>query len=86
VVFLEKPLQKVEFAEIPRFKRCSTGPSRAVSVTLVPLDFGEKGVYASYTPDRKLYSEAEIEARKAKRGLWRDPNPVPPWEWRRGTR
>jgi hypothetical protein len=50
VFFLEKPLQKVEFAEIPRFKRCSTGPSKAVSVTLIPLDFGEKGVYASYTP------------------------------------
>jgi hypothetical protein len=41
----------VEFAEIPRFKRCSTGPSKAVSVTLIPLDFGEKGVYASYTHD-----------------------------------
>ena len=25
----------------------------------------------------------EVDARKAKRGLWSDPNPVPPWEWRR---
>ncbi len=30
--------------------------------------------------DRKRYSRAEIEAR---RGLWREQNPVPPWEWRR---
>ena len=36
--------------------------------------------------DRKLYSDAEIEARKSKRGLWRDRNPIPPWEWRKGTR
>jgi len=32
--------------------------------------------------DRSIYSAAELEARKAKRGLWRDPEPVPPWEWR----
>ena len=25
----------------------------------------------------------EAEARESKRGLWRDPQAVPPWEWRR---
>lgn len=34
--------------------------------------------------DRKLYSEAEAEAKTAERGLWRDPSPVPPWEFRHG--
>jgi micrococcal nuclease len=24
----------------------------------------------------------EAEAREARRGLWADPKPVPPWEWR----
>ena len=24
----------------------------------------------------------ETEAREAKKGLWADPKPVPPWEWR----
>ena len=33
--------------------------------------------------DRELYSETEIEARKDKRGLWYDANPVPPWEYRK---
>ena len=33
--------------------------------------------------DRKLYSEAENEAREARRGLWHDPDPVPPWEYRK---
>ena len=26
------------------------------------------------------------EARTAKRGLWTDANPIPPWEWRKGQR
>ena len=25
----------------------------------------------------------EAEARAERSGLWRDPNPLPPWEWRR---
>ena len=28
----------------------------------------------------------EREARQAKKGLWADPEPVPPWEWRKGKR
>ena len=33
--------------------------------------------------DRILYEAAEDRARAARRGLWSDPDPVPPWEWRR---
>ena len=36
--------------------------------------------------DRLLYSHAEDQARQQRNGLWRDPNPTPPWEWRRGER
>ena len=36
--------------------------------------------------DRELYSEAEIEASEAGRGLWYDPVPVPPWEYRQMKR
>lgn len=36
--------------------------------------------------DRKLYSGAEKVARAAKQGLWRDPHPIPPWEWRKMKR
>ena len=40
---------------------------------------------AEQTPeDRGLYADAEDGARTARRGLWVDANPVPPWEFRRG--
>jgi endonuclease YncB( thermonuclease family) len=35
------------------------------------------------TRDREAYVAAEQSARDARRGLWSDPAPVPPWEWRR---
>lgn len=32
--------------------------------------------------DRQVYADAENEAKAAKRGLWADSAPTPPWEWR----
>jgi endonuclease YncB( thermonuclease family) len=34
--------------------------------------------------DRGRYESEEQEARARRVGLWRDADPVPPWEWRRG--
>ncbi|SRR5579885_1371034 len=28
------------------------------------------------------FTSAQADAREHRRGLWADPNPVPPWEWR----
>jgi endonuclease YncB( thermonuclease family) len=36
--------------------------------------------------DRLLYAHAEDQARQQRNGLWRDPSPTPPWEWRNGAR
>ena len=36
--------------------------------------------------DRMLYAHAEDQARQQRTGLWRDPRPTPPWEWRKGGR
>ena len=36
--------------------------------------------------DRRLSDAAENEARAAKRGLWSDADPTPPWDWRKGRR
>jgi endonuclease YncB( thermonuclease family) len=36
------------------------------------------------SPERRgQYEFAEEDARARKVGLWSDPDPVPPWEWRR---
>lgn len=34
--------------------------------------------------DRVAYADAENKARAQKSGLWIDPKPTPPWEWRHG--
>jgi endonuclease YncB( thermonuclease family) len=35
---------------------------------------------------RADYEAAETRARAVRAGLWVDPAPVPPWEWRKGSR
>jgi hypothetical protein len=44
---------------------------------------GAAWVYRKYSKDRALL-EAEENARRARRGLWGQANPTPPWEWRHG--
>jgi endonuclease YncB( thermonuclease family) len=36
--------------------------------------------------DRRLYADAEVMAREAQRGLWREADPVAPWMWRKRKR
>ena len=43
---------------------------------------GMAWVFRQYAKDATLYP-IEAEAKEQKRGLWRDPEPVPPWEWRK---
>jgi len=56
-------------------------------VNLVQVERGMAWFYRQYqreqSPnDRKLYEAAEDAARADRRGLWRDTDPVPPWEFR----
>ena len=39
--------------------------------------------YRQYAPNDTTLEKLETEAIEAGRGLWSDPEPVPPWEWRR---
>ena len=39
--------------------------------------------YSKYAPDEIFLAILEAGARDAKKGLWVDPSPVPPWEWRK---
>jgi hypothetical protein len=40
--------------------------------------------FVRYAPHDRELARLEAEARKARVGLWSEPNPIPPWEWRRG--
>ena len=39
--------------------------------------------YRKYAPENGELERLETEAREAKKGLWADPQPVPPWEARK---
>jgi micrococcal nuclease len=42
--------------------------------------------YRQYAPNDNALKQLEFEARTAKRGLWADKSPIPPWDWRKGAR
>lgn len=47
---------------------------------------GYAWVYDRYCHKRSLCNrmrQEQVEARKARKGLWRGSNPEPPWEWKR---
>jgi endonuclease YncB( thermonuclease family) len=39
--------------------------------------------YRKYVPGDTVLERLENEAREERKGLWVDPQPVPPWEWRK---
>jgi endonuclease YncB( thermonuclease family) len=42
--------------------------------------------YRKYAPGDTVLEGLKKEAREARIGLWVDPHPVPPWEWRKSKR
>ncbi len=42
--------------------------------------------YRQYAPKDAVLAQLEVEARAAKRELWADAQPIPPWEWRKPHR
>ena len=58
-------------------------------INLAMINAGLAWHYKKYQKDQSrsdllLYAHAEEQARQQHIGLWRDPNPTPPWEWRKG--
>ncbi len=50
------------------------------------LEAGLAWWYRQYAPDDHVLQQAEQRARNAGRGLWRQKNPVAPWEYRKRGR
>jgi endonuclease YncB( thermonuclease family) len=62
-----------------------------IDANLEQLREGSAWVYTQYlrelpAADRKRYLAAERLAKAEHRGLWRDRQPEPPWQWRRELR
>jgi endonuclease YncB( thermonuclease family) len=60
-------------------------------VNLEQIEAGLAWHYKKYqgeqtVADRVAYSDAEMEARRNKLGLWGDPAPVSPWDYRKAQR
>ena len=53
----------------------------AQDVNLTMISDGFAWHYSKYSKDKK-FAEAEAEARTKKKGLWKDQDPVAPWDYR----
>lgn len=56
-----------------------------VDTTREQIVRGMAWVYREYSKDNSLLA-LEQKARQGKQGLWADPAPVAPWDWRKGKR
>lgn len=71
--------------------RGQAGCPRILDANLAQLQLGLAWWYREYAreqaPDEaERYRLAEDEARARQAGLWRDPSPLPPWDWRKAMR
>jgi endonuclease YncB( thermonuclease family) len=67
---------------IDRYKRTVAHIKCAgVDANTEQVNRGMAWVYRRYARNHNLYIQ-EHNARVAKRGLWSDPHPIAPWEWR----
>jgi endonuclease YncB( thermonuclease family) len=56
------------------------------NINVAMVSGGHAWWYQHYAPHEYNLAAAEQKARKQGLGLWADPRPVPPWDWRRGQR
>lgn len=77
---------RVEVIDIDRYKR-EVGRiflgDRFINMVMVRDGFAWR--YVQYDKPGE-FTAAEDAAREHRRGLWVDPHPVPPWEWRKAKR
>lgn len=79
---------RVVWSKVDRYGRLVGTVTRGtLNANLEQLRAGLAWYYREYERDvapehRPLYAAAETDARGAKRGLWRDANPTPPWVYR----
>lgn len=74
----------VDVGDIDRYGRAVGRVScDGIDANLEQVRRGLAWAYRRYRPSARIL-QAEASARQARVGLWRDANPTPPWEFRRG--
>lgn len=79
---------KIDYEKVDRYGRLVgtiwlDGNDECLEQVKAGLAWHYKEYQKEQTPaDRQLYANAELEARTERRGLWKDPAPTPPWEYR----
>jgi len=77
---------KVKKHDVDRYGRTiGTIYLNGADINLTQVKKGLAWVYDKYCSDRKYYN-AEKQAKEDKIGLWSQPNPIEPWNYRRGER
>ena len=56
------------------------------NINLAMVAGGHAWWYRYYAPNNRLLEVTEQQARDAGKGLWANPDPMPPWDWRRQQR
>jgi endonuclease YncB( thermonuclease family) len=84
--FLEKYLHKecrLQKTGVDRFGR-TLGVLwvNGVNINLLMVKEGYAWHFKKYSKDGFL-AEAEADARKNRKGLWKEQNPIAPWDWRK---
>ncbi len=59
---------------------------QGVNINVAMVANGYAWWYQHYAPHERTLASSEQQARDQKLGLWVQPDPVPPWDWRRGRR
>lgn len=59
------------------------GSNPEVNVNVLTVANGYAWHYVRYAPDNKELADGEKQAREKKLGLWADPAPIAPWDWRK---
>jgi len=73
---------------VPADAPCPAPPcANQTDAGLAQIELGLAWHYKKYEKeqspeDREAYAQAEAEARSRRTGLWADPDPMPPWDWR----
>lgn len=77
---------EVRVTDVDRYKRIVGRVScGGVDANAAQVRRGMAWVYDRYARDKTLY-RLQDEALDARRGLWADPTPIAPWEWRSAIR